>query len=290
MEFKNKINIGKIISPYIQLIFSYLDIKQKLNMIMYNKELKKIMDVGIYDYKRTSGKYKIAEKNGKGREYNLNTNQLIFEGEYVDGKRDGKGKEYYMDGELKFEGEYSKGKRNGKAKIYFFNDIYKFEGEFLEGKIWNGKEYNKAGNIEFEIKNGKGFIKEYNYYGKLGFEGEYLNGKRNGKGKEYWYDGKLRFEGEYLDGKRNGKAKYYYYNGRLFFNGEHINGFKRGKVFYYDGKLLFEGEFLNERMWNGKRYNKTGNIDFEIKEGKGFIKEYNIVDKLIFEGDYLNGI
>ena len=33
------------------------------------------------------------------------------------------------------------------------------------------------------------------------FEGEYLNGKRNGKGKEYDYYGKLKFEGEYLDDK-----------------------------------------------------------------------------------------
>ena len=34
-----------------------------------------------------------------------------------------------------------------------------------------------------EKKNGKG--KEYNRNGKLIFEGEYLNGKSNGKGKEY---------------------------------------------------------------------------------------------------------
>ena len=32
------------------------------------------------------------------------------------------------------------------------------------------------------------------------FEGEYLNGKRNGKGKEYNKEGKLIFEGEYLNG------------------------------------------------------------------------------------------
>ena len=37
--------------------------------------------------------------------------------------------------------------------------------------------------------------KEY-YDSKLLFEGEYLNGKRHGKGKEYyWDDGKLIFEG-----------------------------------------------------------------------------------------------
>ena len=39
------------------------------------------------------------------------------------------------------------------------------------------------------------------------FEGEYLNGKRNGKGKEFYDSETLKFEGEYLDGKRwNGKG------------------------------------------------------------------------------------
>ena len=33
------------------------------------------------------------------------------------------------------------------------------------------------------MKNGQG--KEYNYYGKLKFEGEYLNGLKNGKVREY---------------------------------------------------------------------------------------------------------
>ena len=37
---------------------------------------------------------------------------------------------------------------------------------------------------------------------KLLFEGDYLNGKRHGKGKEYDFDGKLLFEGDYLNGKR----------------------------------------------------------------------------------------
>ena len=30
------------------------------------------------------------------------------------------------------------------------------------------------------------------------FEGEYLNGERNGKGKEYYSNGEVRFEGEYI--------------------------------------------------------------------------------------------
>ena len=39
------------------------------------------------------------------------------------------------------------------------------------------------------------------------FEGEFLNGKRNGEGKEYNWKGELIFEGEYLNGKKMENAK-----------------------------------------------------------------------------------
>ena len=54
------------------------------------------------------------------------------------------------------------------------------------------------------MRNGKG--KLY-YEGNLIFEGDYLNGKRNGKGKEFFLNGILKYEGEYLNGERNGKRK-----------------------------------------------------------------------------------
>ena len=56
------------------------------------------------------------------------------------------------------------------------------------------------------------------------FEGEFLDGKRNGKGKEYYKEGKLKFEGEYLNGERNGMGKEYYRNGGIAFKGEYVNG------------------------------------------------------------------
>ena len=61
----------------------------------------------------------------------------------------------------------------------------------------NSKVYDKNGNLICELKNGKGYMKEYDYFDKLIFEGNYLNGERNGKGKEYNNKGKLIFEGEY---------------------------------------------------------------------------------------------
>ena len=49
----------------------------------------------------------------------------------------------------------------GFPGIHYKNDMLLFEGVYLEGKIWNGKGYNKKDNIEYEIKNGKGYFKEY---------------------------------------------------------------------------------------------------------------------------------
>ena len=54
------------------------------------------------------------------------------------------------------------------------------------------------------------------------FEGEYLNGKKYGKGKQYLLNGSLYFEGEYLNGKSNGHGKEYY-NGNLKFEEEYLD-------------------------------------------------------------------
>ena len=161
-ELKKKVNINDDIkSSYIlKDIFSYLNTKQKLNLILYNKKLQKKLGVGIENYKKASGKYKEAEENGKGREYKLNTNELIFEGEYKNWKKNGKGKEYYSNGILRFEGEYINGERNGKGKEYNKYGKLVFEGEYLNEKKWNGKGYNINGDIIYKINDGKGYIKE----------------------------------------------------------------------------------------------------------------------------------
>ena len=180
---QSKINLRDIKSSYIiKRIFSFLHENQTLEMIVYSKEFQKMCLKGIKNYKAKCKKYKIGGKNGNGKEYIINTNILIFEGEYLNGKRNGKGKEFYKSGKLKFEGEY------------------------LNGKRWNGNGYNKNGDIGLEIKDGKGNIKEYDYDDNLKFEGIYLKGEKNGKGKEYNF-GELEFEGEYSKGKRNGKGK-----------------------------------------------------------------------------------
>ena len=128
-NIKSEKNIGKSIESLYILkdIISFLSTKQKLEIIIYNKDLQNKLDINIGDYKRISNRYRVGERNGKGKEYNDN-NDLIFEGEYLNGKRNGKGKEYHYDGTLYFEGEYLNGKRNGKGKEYNSDGELEFEG------------------------------------------------------------------------------------------------------------------------------------------------------------------
>ena len=44
--------------------------------------------------------------------------------------------------------------------------------------------------------------------------------KETGKGKEYYLNGKVAFEGEYINDKRDGKGKQYSEEGEIIFIGE----------------------------------------------------------------------
>ena len=122
-------------------------------------------------------------KNGKGIEYKINKDNILFIGEYLNGEKwNGNGKEYNKDGKLLFEGEYLDRERwNGNGKEYNENGELIFEGEYLNGmRNGKGKEYDRFGKILLE--HGKG--KEYSdRSGKMTFEGEYLNGKKLEKEK-----------------------------------------------------------------------------------------------------------
>ena len=91
---------------FIKKLFTFIDEKNKLEIIKYNKNIQNILDISLINYKFFSNRYIIFEKNGKGKEYDKYNDTLVFEGEYLNGKSNGKGKEYYYDGKLIFEGLY----------------------------------------------------------------------------------------------------------------------------------------------------------------------------------------
>ena len=254
---------------FTKLLFSFLKEKSKLELIKCNKTIQNAINISITHYKHFKGNYIIYQGNGIGKEYNGYNNLLCFEGTYINCKRNGKGKEYDLLGNVTFEGEYLNGKRNGKGKEYFDDGQVKFEGEYIDDQECVGTKYNWNGQTIYTLNNMNGHGREYDdFYDKISFEGEYLNGRRNGKGKEYdnGQPQQLIFEGEYLNGKRNGKGK------------EYISGI-----------LIFEGEYLDGKKWNGKGYDFSQNLVYELKNGKGYIKKYSYNGTINHEGEYLYG-
>ena len=136
-KFLNLKNAVK--SQYIlKQIFLYLSEKKKLFLIRYNKFYNKLLGINIEHYKKISGKIRLGEKNGFGKELDLSSFSLLYKGYFVNGKKHGKGKEYSYN-RLKYEGEYLNGKRNGKGIEYSSEGKILFEGEYKDGKYWKGK-------------------------------------------------------------------------------------------------------------------------------------------------------
>ena len=68
-------------------LFSFMDEGEKLKIIKYNKNLQKILDISLLHYKLFSGRYIIYEENNKRKIFNSFNDQLLFEGEYLNGKK-----------------------------------------------------------------------------------------------------------------------------------------------------------------------------------------------------------
>ena len=134
--------------------------------------------------------------------------------------------------------------------IFYYKELQKILGVDI-----NEYKKNMSGIYKINEKNGKGRENILNA-NKVIFEGEYLNGKRKGKGREYYSNGRLKFKGLYLNGKRNGIGKEYY---------------------IWDGSKKYEGEYKNGIIWRCKGYTLYGDIDkeFHIKEGK--VNKKNII-------------
>ena len=160
-----------------------------------------------------------------------------------------------------------------QAKLDIDINNYRILSEIAESNQgFQGEYVNKK-------KNGKGM--EY-FLGKKVYEGEFKNGKRHGYGKIYNpFFNVLKYEGEFKDGEIHGYGKEYDSNSNLEFEGEYLCGKRWNGIVIHrhkNKKILFEGEYKNGKLWTGKGYKIYNNeIDYEIINGNG---KYKIYDNL----------
>ena len=89
MEFETNslTQINNIKSIYLfKKVFSLLDEKIKLLLLNHNKKIQKKLKIDIERFKKLSQRYRIILENGICREFLINTNYLLFEGEFKDGR------------------------------------------------------------------------------------------------------------------------------------------------------------------------------------------------------------
>ena len=181
-----------------------------------------------------------------------------------------------MDGNY-YKGELNDGISDGTGEIVVKNK-YKYKGTFKD-----------------DLPNGKGCLENYEDNSK--YNGEILNGKKEGKGILEYKDGTIydgdfkndqydglgvlkfpdgsKYEGEFQNGKIQGKGKFTWGDGKVY-DGEYEDFMKKGfGKFYWNEDKYYEGQWLNNKQhgkgiihYNGKEINGTFRFGKIIKENK----------------------
>ncbi len=137
------------------------------------------LHVGLYDFGFPSGQGRYLSRDG-----------VEYKGDFFKGHPHGRGAETHQSG-FKYEGEYAMGLKHGQGRL-FFPDGLEYAGKLSRGAI--------TGFGEMTWPDGRHYA------------GEWKDGERHSHGVFYWKG--IRFEGDYLRGKRHGKGKFQFTDGR----------------------------------------------------------------------------
>ena len=143
------------------------------------------------------------------------------------------------------------------------------DGNYYKGNLINGEANGEGemlinnkikfiGNFSHNIPNKTG--KLINFVDNSIYEGDIVNGKKEGKGIIKYKNG-TTYEGDFINDKYNGFGKLTFKNGCIYegnFQNNYING--KGKYIYTDGKE-YEGDFkmglkhgFGKLTWNNNKY------------------------------------
>ena len=214
------------------------------------------------------------------------------------------GLELKMDGkDTVYVGNLKCDKKIGTWRQFYANNKLKNITNYNENSELHGvyKIYHKEGGYLYEegnYKNGKLEGKVYYYYdnGKVKKEIPFVNGKRNGTVTKYYKNGNIQYIEHYKNGIICCEAKDFYDNGQLKIATNYKNGkLDSSYVFYYEnGDLKItqhykEGKRHGEAILyydNGQLQEKTSFI--EGKFDGSFISYYKN-GKLKAKGNYIDG-
>ena len=181
------------------------------------------------------------------------------EGQYINGNKEGEWKTYDKDGDIILKESYKNGQLHGEFERRIKSHSIRIFGQYINGKRegkwcktddWSTIKLNYKDGVKdgkYSISKLVGMCPEEDYYPVKSFNGEFKNGRREGKWTFYYLEGELKEEREYKNGSRNGLCKEYSKEGKI----ERISNYKAGikdgeyKEFDYNEKLCLEGTYSN---------------------------------------------
>ena len=153
------------------------------------------------------------------------------------------------------------------------------ENEEYEGEIINGKREGR-GKLIFK-KNGEYYV------------GHFKNNKFNGRGIIYYKNNKIKYEGDFIDDYYNGYGTFRLVGGYYYY-GQWVNGKKhgKGKIYNKQNNIIYEGDFINNKYeGKGKLIYKDGEYyigEFKNSKRHGNGIQYYKNDKIKYEGPFIN--
>jgi len=122
-------------------------------------------------------------------------------------------------------------------------------------KIENTEVITKKGAC-FEGDCGNGFGKMINPKTDEKYEGEWRNGKRDGRGVEFYADGEKKYVGNFKNGKYDGNGSFFYKNGDKY-----VGKYKNGAMNDEKGYFIFNNNVrLVARIENNVKHGKAMRI------------------------------
>jgi hypothetical protein len=178
--------------------------------------------------------------------------------------------------------------RSDRSDRYLFKikkDLYVMD--YYEG------EFNKVNEFE-----GKGIYSSMKSNGDR-YEGDWKNGKKDGKGILY-YKGRKRYDGEWKNGEKDGIGTYYFYDEndslKATYEGEYKNDKMEGKGKVFSRGYCFVGEFKNDEKHgkgivtqevDNKFITLEGNFQNNKMNGKFLMTTNNGHNNVVFRNDKL---
>ena len=249
--------------------------------------------IGVFFFKNGSkylGEWIKNKMDGYGIYHYING--AIYEGYFKENKRNGPGLLITKTG-TKYQTIWKDGNISDYGKI-FYDDGKIYEGYILNflknkkgilkypnGDIYNGEFKNDFmifGNFYFH--NGDSFIgyfkeNKFDGYGKfkyknLGevYEGQFINGKRQGIGKYFYKNGDI-YEGYWMDDMRNGYGYIKFFNGD-WYQGMFVKDIRHGIGIYFEQKGFeyYLGEWVEDNKEGvATVYNQNWYYQGTVKDG-----------------------